>query len=83
MKTLHHGLSIVDIGSGQIFDVVDLLLLMYTFLYHNVIYSRKLQREKNNPHDSSTSWLKILQIQCNTHFISVYTYVYMFLAEGP
>ena len=74
------GSSIVDIGSGQIFDVVGILSLMYTFLYHNAIYYKKLHSEKNNPHDRPTSGLKILQVHC---FISVYTYVYMFFAEGP
>ena len=75
-----HGSSIGDIGSEKIFDVVSILFLMYTFLYHSVIYYKKLHSEKNNPHDRPTSGLKILQLHC---FISVYTYVSMFFAEGP
>ena len=31
MKALLHGLPIVDHGSGQISDVVNILFLMYTF----------------------------------------------------
>ena len=96
----------MDIGSGQIFDVVGILFLMFTFLYHSVIYYKKLHSEKNNPHDRPTSGLKILQLQFNKKlhseknnphdrptsglkilqlhcFISVYTYVSMFFAEGP
>ena len=72
MKTLLHGSPLVDHGSGQISDAVRILFLMYTFLYRKIIYYRKLHSEQNNSHARSTSGLKVLQIQFNIHFISVY-----------
>ena len=73
MKTLLHGSPVVDHGSGQISDVVSVLFFMYTFLFCKVIYYRKLPSEQNNSHDRSTSRLKILQLQFNIRFISVYS----------
>ena len=72
MKILLYGLPIVDHGSGQISDVVSILFLMYTFLYLKVIYYRKLHSEHNNSHARSTPGLKIVKIQFNICFISVY-----------
>ena len=62
----------MDHGRGQIFDVVSILFLMYTFLYLKVIYYRKLHSEHNNSHARSTPELKIVKIQFNICFISVY-----------